>query len=154
MGTVKRGFRRLRRPRAFVFVLFSQAPRRVIVTRKRATFGAWFRVTLVEDRVDVEIVRMLECSGFFEAPMSPLLHGPTPSGAGYRRSSVTAPGAVPYHRSMPNPWWKDAVVYQIYPRSFLDTDGDGVGDLEGVRRQLEHLVWLGVDALWLSPVFR
>jgi len=55
---------------------------------------------------------------------------------------------------MPNPWWKNAVVYQIYPRSFLDTDGDGVGDLEGVRRRLEHLVWLGVDALWLSPVFR
>ena len=97
---------------------------------------------------------MLECSGFFEAPMSPLFHGPTPSGAGYRRCSVTAPGAVPYHWSVPNPWWKDAVVYQIYPRSFLDTDGDGVGDLEGVRRQLEHLVWLGVDALWLSPVFR
>jgi len=55
---------------------------------------------------------------------------------------------------MTDPWWKSAVVYQIYPRSFLDTDGDGIGDLEGVRRQLDHLVWLGVDALWLSPVFR
>jgi alpha-glucosidase len=47
----------------------------------------------------------------------------------------------------------DAVVYQIYPRSFLDTDGDGVGDLDGVRRRLDHLAWLGVDALWLSPIF-
>ena len=55
---------------------------------------------------------------------------------------------------MAEPWWKSAVVYQIYPRSFLDTDGDGVGDLEGIRRQLDHLAWLGVDAVWLSPFFR
>ncbi len=52
------------------------------------------------------------------------------------------------------PWWQSDVVYQIYPRSFLDTDGDGVGDLEGIRQRLNYLQWLGVDALWLSPVFR
>jgi alpha-glucosidase len=52
------------------------------------------------------------------------------------------------------PWWKSAVVYQIYPRSFCDTNGDGVGDIEGVRRRLDHLAWLGVDALWLSPFYR
>ncbi|MDJ0851978.1 MAG: alpha-amylase family glycosyl hydrolase [Myxococcota bacterium] len=51
-------------------------------------------------------------------------------------------------------WWKSAVVYQIYPRSFCDASGDGVGDLEGIRRRLDHLVWLGVDAIWLSPFFR
>ena len=45
------------------------------------------------------------------------------------------------------------MIYQIYPRSFLDTDGDGVGDLEGVTRRLDHLAWLGVDALWLSPIY-
>jgi alpha-glucosidase len=56
-------------------------------------------------------------------------------------------------RHMAGPWWKDAVVYQIYPRSFLDTDGNGVGDLDGVRRKLDHLAWLGVDAIWLSPFF-
>jgi alpha-glucosidase len=50
-------------------------------------------------------------------------------------------------------WWKRGVVYQIYPRSFQDTNGDGVGDLAGVRRRLDHLVDLGVDALWLSPIF-
>lgn len=50
------------------------------------------------------------------------------------------------------PWWRGAVVYQIYPRSFLDTTGSGVGDLDGVTARLDHLVWLGVDALWLSPV--
>ena len=51
-------------------------------------------------------------------------------------------------------WWQSAVIYQIYPRSFQDDSGDGVGDLSGVRRRLPHLVELGVDALWLSPVFR
>jgi alpha-glucosidase len=51
------------------------------------------------------------------------------------------------------PWWRSAVVYQIYPRSFCDASGDGVGDLEGIRRRLDHLAWLGVDALWLSPIF-
>jgi alpha-glucosidase len=52
------------------------------------------------------------------------------------------------------PWWKSAVVYQIYPRSFCDVNGDGVGDLAGIRRHLDHLVWLGVDAIWLSPFYR
>ena len=51
------------------------------------------------------------------------------------------------------PWWENAVVYQIYPRSFQDTDGDGVGDLRGITDRLDHLVWLGVDALWLSPIY-
>jgi alpha-glucosidase len=51
------------------------------------------------------------------------------------------------------PWWQGAVIYQIYPRSFLDTDGDGVGDLEGVRRRLPYLARLGVDAVWLSPFY-
>ena len=52
------------------------------------------------------------------------------------------------------PWWKSAVVYQLYPRSFADTDGDGIGDLEGIRRHLDHLQWLGVDAVWISPFYR
>jgi alpha-glucosidase len=51
------------------------------------------------------------------------------------------------------PWWQDAVVYQIYPRSFADSDGDGVGDLEGIRGRLDYLRWLGVDAVWLSPIY-
>ena len=50
-------------------------------------------------------------------------------------------------------WWRDEAIYQVYPRSFQDTDGDGVGDLEGVRRRLPHLEALGVGALWLSPVY-
>ncbi len=50
-------------------------------------------------------------------------------------------------------WWDDAVVYQIYPRSFQDSDGDGIGDLAGIESRLDHLVYLGVDALWLSPIY-
>ncbi|MGH3148789.1 MAG: alpha-amylase family glycosyl hydrolase, partial [Rubrobacter sp.] len=50
-------------------------------------------------------------------------------------------------------WWQRGVVYQVYPRSFMDGDGDGVGDLRGVTGRLDHLAWLGVDAVWLSPIF-
>jgi hypothetical protein len=49
-------------------------------------------------------------------------------------------------------WWEDAVVYQVYPRSFQDSNGDGVGDLPGIAARLDHVDALGVDALWLSPV--
>ena len=55
---------------------------------------------------------------------------------------------------MERDWWKSAVVYQIYPRSFADSDGDGVGDLGGIIAHLDHLVRLGVDVVWLSPVYR
>ncbi|MEE2031862.1 glycoside hydrolase family 13 protein [Rhodococcus chondri] len=51
-------------------------------------------------------------------------------------------------------WWRDAVVYQVYPRSFADSNGDGVGDLEGIRARLGYLELLGVDAIWLNPVMR
>lgn len=52
------------------------------------------------------------------------------------------------------PWWTRSVVYQVYPRSFQDSDGDGVGDLRGVTSRLDHLADLGVDVVWLSPVYR
>ena len=51
-------------------------------------------------------------------------------------------------------WWRGAVIYQIYPRSFMDTDGDGVGDLPGITERLDHVASLGVDAIWVSPFFR
>jgi alpha-glucosidase len=55
---------------------------------------------------------------------------------------------------MTAPWWRSAVIYQIYPRSFADSDGDGVGDLNGIASRLEHVRDLGADAIWLSPIFR
>ena len=51
-------------------------------------------------------------------------------------------------------WWQRGVVYQVYPRSFADADGDGVGDLPGLLGRLDYLAWLGIDAIWLSPIFR
>ena len=50
-------------------------------------------------------------------------------------------------------WWKHGVIYQIYPRSFQDTSGNGVGDLNGILRRLDYLAWLGVDAIWISPMY-
>jgi oligo-1,6-glucosidase len=55
---------------------------------------------------------------------------------------------------MKSPWWKSAVVYQIYPRSFYDSNGDGVGDLPGIIQKLDYLESLGVDAVWLNPIFK
>ena len=51
-------------------------------------------------------------------------------------------------------WWKEAVVYQIYPRSFMDSNGDGIGDLNGITEKLEYLKELGIDVIWLSPVYQ
>ena len=51
-------------------------------------------------------------------------------------------------------WYKNAVVYQIYPRSFMDSDGDGIGDLPGILQKVDYLKELGVDAVWLSPCYK
>ena len=52
-----------------------------------------------------------------------------------------------------NGWWRGGVIYQIYPRSFQDSNGDGIGDLPGITRRLEHVARLGADAIWLSPIW-
>lgn len=51
------------------------------------------------------------------------------------------------------PWWQKAVIYEIYPRSFQDSDGDGVGDLQGIIDRLGYLTWLGIDAIWITPIY-
>ncbi|MCT6810286.1 MAG: alpha-glucosidase, partial [Bifidobacterium sp.] len=64
------------------------------------------------------------------------------------------PDRVRTNGATPNPWWANAVVYQIYPRSFQDTNGDGYGDLPGITQRLDYLADLGVDVIWLSPVYK
>ena len=69
-----------------------------------------------------------------------------------QRSTRGAPAPVerPFYG---DDWWRHGIVYQIYPRSFQDTNGDGTGDLPGITSRLDHLVELGVDAIWLSPIY-
>ncbi len=55
---------------------------------------------------------------------------------------------------MKRTWWKEAVIYQIYPRSFMDSNGDGIGDLQGIISRLDYLKYLGIDVIWLSPVYK
>jgi oligo-1,6-glucosidase/alpha-glucosidase len=63
------------------------------------------------------------------------------------------PADEPQQGDNPCPWWKNGVIYQIYPRSFQDSDGDGIGDLAGIERRLDYVASLGIDAIWLSPIF-
>ena len=57
------------------------------------------------------------------------------------------------HAKAPDPWWKHAVIYEIYPRSFQDSNGDGVGDINGITSRLDYLRDLGIDAIWISPMY-
>ena len=55
---------------------------------------------------------------------------------------------------MKKTWWKESVIYQIYPRSFMDSNGDGIGDIKGITSKLDYLKYLGIDIIWLSPVYQ
>jgi oligo-1,6-glucosidase len=73
------------------------------------------------------------------------------------RSATPAPTAPPGRAEIPAPgraWWKEVVVYQVYPRSFKDSDGNGIGDLRGVTSRLDYIKGLGVDVVWLNPVYQ
>jgi len=51
-------------------------------------------------------------------------------------------------------WWQRAAIYQIFPRSFQDSNGDGEGDIQGIIQRLDYLSWLGIDAIWLGPIYK
>jgi len=67
--------------------------------------------------------------------------------------SASLVGAAPAAAASPDPWWKHAVIYEIYPRSFQDSSGDGIGDLNGIAQRLDYLEALGVDAIWIAPMY-
>src|SRR5690606_24009655 len=88
----------------------------------------------------------------------------TGAGRARGRGRHAAPARYPVpHSTLPHedralnaattPWWRGAVIYQIYPRSFLDSNGDGVGDLPGITARLDYIASLGVDGIWISPFF-
>ena len=66
---------------------------------------------------------------------------------------TTAHAQTAAANSSANPWWKHAVVYEIYPRSYQDSNGDGMGDLNGITSRLDYLQGLGVDAIWIAPMY-
>lgn len=69
-------------------------------------------------------------------------------------SGGPAPGAATNSHTADADWWRGAVIYQVYPRSFQDSNGDGIGDLRGITQRLPYIVALGVDAIWISPFFK
>jgi alpha-glucosidase len=85
-------------------------------------------------------------------PSRPHAH-PSPAASPEAGASPAAGGDPSASAGGARPWWRDAVFYEIYVRSFADGDGDGVGDLPGIRARLPHLADLGVDALWITPFF-
>src|SRR6202012_3914218 len=63
-------------------------------------------------------------------------------------NATRMPSTPPGHK-----WWKEAVIYQVYPRSFQDSNGDGIGDLPGILQRLDYISSLGIDAVWINPVY-
>lgn len=70
-----------------------------------------------------------------------------------KSASSPSESTLPHARGRDASWWRGSVIYQIYPRSFADSNGDGIGDLAGITRHLDHVAGLGVDGIWLSPFF-
>src|SRR5262249_40276590 len=72
----------------------------------------------------------------------------------FAHSQLTEALLTPTDESMQSEWWRGAIIYQIYPRSFFDANGDGTGDIPGINGKLEYIRALGVDAIWVSPFYK
>jgi alpha-glucosidase len=71
----------------------------------------------------------------------------------WAQTATQVPPAVDQKNTAADPWWKHGVIYEIYPRSFQDTDGDGIGDIKGITSRLDYIKQLGIDAIWISPMY-
>jgi alpha-glucosidase len=130
----------------------------VLVTGLGAALGARLYVRRIENGGQIEIVAALQRARFLESAMSTLFHGPAPTcysfgGKVYRRQHRHTLDTTPSILFVDAPWWQRAVFYQIYPRSFATSRGQPTGDLAGIEQHLDHVSWLGTDAVWLSPFY-
>src|SRR5262245_27978059 len=79
---------------------------------------------------------------------------PARRAAAQRNATTSLATPAPAARRKPDhAWWQSGIVYQIYPRSFQDSNGDGIGDLDGISMRLDYLAALGVDAVWIAPIY-
>src|SRR6185436_238969 len=104
-----------------------------------------------------DVALILATLATFHRPLSSLRKSPGTFGWSgtlpVRPLHILGPAHVQARNGMTPDWWQRGVIYQIYPRSFQDSNGDGVGDLAGILERLDYCAGLGVDAVWLSPVY-
>ncbi len=91
--------------------------------------------------------------GIFSCSLALALAATVPAARGQNAASNTTSNAASQADSSEQTWWKNAVIYEVYPRSFQDSNGDGIGDLNGITKRLDYLKDLGVDAIWLTPIY-
>jgi hypothetical protein len=114
-----------------------------------------FRVCRLATKIEYSMKLVLHCLAVFFLAL--VLNAPSTvcRTQVQTRHALTALAHSPdsHQQSVVDPWWKHAVIYEIYPRSFQDSDGDGVGDLNGITSRLDYLKDLGIDAIWVTPMF-